>query len=106
MYWGSTLKYKERQEKTRHTPTAPHLATTHPLCALYKPGVSHLQRANYPHTRKPTRAVSEYVEFYYRERPHKGLNNELVVPKLREIKTEGDVKVNSRLGGLLHFYYQ
>ncbi|MDA8921120.1 integrase core domain-containing protein [Gammaproteobacteria bacterium] len=51
-------------------------------------------------------AVSEYVEFYNHERPHQGLDNELVVPELGEIKAEGEVKIKSRLGGLLNFYYR
>jgi hypothetical protein len=96
---------KNDKNKPCHTPTAPHLATTHPLCALYKPGVSHaLQSANHPHTAKHPRAVSEYVELYNRGRPHQGLNNELVVPEVREIRGEGEVKVKSRLGGLLNYY--
>lgn len=64
------------------------------------------QSANHPHTRKPPHAVSEYVELYNRERQLQGLNNELVVPELREIKGEAEVKVKSRLGGLLNFYYR
>jgi len=51
-------------------------------------------------------AVSEYVEFYNHERPHQSLDNELVVPELGEIKAEGEVKIKSRLGGLLNFYYR
>jgi transposase InsO family protein len=51
-------------------------------------------------------AVSEYVEFYNHERPHQGLDNELVMPELGEIKAEGEVKIKSRLGGLLNFYYR
>ena len=47
-------------------------------------------------------AVSEYVEFYNHERPHQGLNNELAVPVLREIKGEAEVKVESRLDGLFN----
>ena len=50
------------------------------------------------------RAVCEYVEFYNRERPHQGLNNELIAPEGREIKREDEVKVKSRLGGLLDYY--
>ena len=51
-----------------------------------------------------THAVSEYVVFDNNERPHQGLHNELVIPKLREIKAEGEVKVKSRLGGLINYY--
>ena len=51
-------------------------------------------------------AVSEYVEFYNHERPHQGLENELVASQLIETVTKGNVKVRSRLGGLLNFYYR
>ena len=53
-----------------------------------------------------THAVSEYVEFYNHERPHQGLDNELVVSQLSETATKDTVKVRSRLGGLLNFYYR
>ena len=49
-------------------------------------------------------AVSEYVEFYNHERPHQGLENELVVSQLSETADKDPVKVRSRLGGLLNFY--
>ena len=51
-------------------------------------------------------AVSEYVEFYNHERPHQGLGNEIVVSQSTEISAEDGVKVKSRLGGLLNFYYR
>jgi putative transposase len=51
-------------------------------------------------------AVSEYVEFYNHERPHQGLENELVVFQSTKISAEDCVKVRSRLGGLLNFYYR
>ena len=51
-------------------------------------------------------AVSEYVEFYNHERPHQGLGNEIVVSQSTEISAEDGVKVRSRLGGRLNFYYR
>jgi len=51
-------------------------------------------------------AVFEYVEFYNHERPHQGLENELVVSQSTKISVEDYVKVRSRLGGLLNFYYR
>ena len=51
-------------------------------------------------------AVSEYVEFYNHERPHQGLNNELIESQSAETATKGPVRVRSRLGGLLNFYYR
>ena len=53
-----------------------------------------------------THAVSEYVGFYNHERPHQGLDNELVVSQSTKISAEDSVKVRSRLGGLLNFYYR
>ena len=51
-------------------------------------------------------AVSEYVEFYNSERPHQGLNNRPVSHD-GVIKSENtQIKVKSRLGGLLNFYYR
>lgn len=51
-------------------------------------------------------AVSEYVEFYNSDRPHQGLNNRLVSHD-GVIKSENtQIKVKSRLGGLLNFYYR
>ena len=49
---------------------------------------------------------SLYVEFYNHERSHQGLENELVVSQLSETATKGPVKVRSRLGGLLNFFYR
>jgi hypothetical protein len=51
-------------------------------------------------------AVSEYVESYNRERPYQGLDNELIESPSVETETKGPVKVKSRLGGLLNFYYR
>ncbi|MDA0897075.1 MAG: integrase core domain-containing protein, partial [Proteobacteria bacterium] len=51
-------------------------------------------------------AVSEYVDFYNHERPHQGLENELVVPRSTKTLAEDGVEVNSRLGGMLNFYYR
>ena len=51
-------------------------------------------------------AVSEYVEYYNHERPHQGLNNELIESQSAETATKGPVRVRSRLGGLLNFYHR
>ena len=51
-------------------------------------------------------AVPEYVNFYNHERPHQGLENELVESQLAEFSAEDGVKVKSRLGGLLNFYHR
>ena len=49
-------------------------------------------------------AVREYVEFYNQERPHQGLDNELVIDNSEGIVSDAPVKVEERLGGLLNYY--
>ena len=41
--------------------------------------------------------------FYNHERPHQGLENELVESQLAKFSAEDGVKVKSRLGGMLNF---
>jgi putative transposase len=53
--------------------------------------------------------VSEYVEYYHRERPHQSLDNELIVklPDEKPPDRNGDpVQCRTRLGGLLKHYYR
>src|SRR5262249_12438873 len=50
-------------------------------------------------------AVREFVHHYHEERPHQGLDNELIAPKTTVIGT-GQMKCRERLGGLLKFYYR
>ena len=50
-------------------------------------------------------AVREFVRHYHEERPHQGLDNELIAPKTTVIGT-GQMKCRERLGGLLKFYYR
>ena len=53
-------------------------------------------------------AVREFVHHYHEERPHQGLDNELIAPQ-RTAPTVigiGHVKCRERLGGLLKFYYR
>jgi hypothetical protein len=52
------------------------------------------------------RAVSEYVEFYNSERPHQGLNNGLISQNDFPKSVNAEIKMKSRLGGLLNFYYR
>ena len=59
------------------------------------------------------KAVKEYEEFYNTERPHQGLDNELIMPNansrgmqiLSDFQEVPIVK-SERLGGLLNFYYR
>jgi transposase InsO family protein len=49
-------------------------------------------------------AVGQFLFHYHTERPHQGLNNELIVP-LEQPPIFGDkIETNERLGGLLRSY--
>jgi putative transposase len=50
-------------------------------------------------------AVREFVDHYHEERPHQGLDNELITPKRTVIGT-GPMKCRKRLGGFLKVYYR
>jgi transposase InsO family protein len=54
------------------------------------------------HLRK---AVREFVHHYHEERPHQGLDNELIAPQTTVIGS-GQMMCRERLGGLLKFYYR
>ena len=51
------------------------------------------------------RAVSEFVEHYNTERPHQSLENKIIEPRF-EIPADGEIKCDSRLGGMLNYYYR
>lgn len=51
-------------------------------------------------------AVAEYVEFYNSERPHQGLDNGLISQNDFPKSENAEIKMKSRLGGLLNFYYR
>src|ERR1700724_1390648 len=50
-------------------------------------------------------AVREFVQHYHEERPHQGLRNTLIAPKMTVIG-RGQMKCRERLGSLLKFYYR
>jgi putative transposase len=50
-------------------------------------------------------AVRAFVQHYHEERPHQGLDNELIAPKTTSIGT-GPVRCRARLGGVLKFYHR
>ena len=52
--------------------------------------------------------VREYVEHYHQERPHQGLENQLIAgqPPPAPPDTDGEVRCRTRLGGLLRHYYR
>ena len=45
-----------------------------------------------------------FLEHYHNDRPHQGLDNELIVPFERPPPSEGKIEVDKRLGGLLKSY--
>ena len=49
--------------------------------------------------------ISEYVEHYLRERPHRVLGHRIIESKT-PMPTDGPVKCRERLGGLLKMYYR
>ncbi len=50
------------------------------------------------------RAISDFAAHYQGERPHQGLDNELLIRAA--VMREGEVEVTERLGGLLKFYHR
>ena len=50
------------------------------------------------------RVVGEYVEHYNTERAHQSLENKIIEPKFDQIPIEGEMKCDSRLGGMLNYY--
>ena len=49
--------------------------------------------------------VSEYLEHYLRERPHRVLGRRIIEPET-SMPAEGEVLCHERLGGLLKTYYR
>jgi putative transposase len=52
------------------------------------------------------RVVKSYVEHYHLERPHQGLENELIEKTDLADRMQGPVTRKERLGGLLSYYYR
>jgi hypothetical protein len=50
------------------------------------------------------RALNDFVHHYHEQRPHQGLNNNLIQPQPGDPPTVGDVVADERLGGLLRSY--
>ena len=50
-------------------------------------------------------AVRAFVDHYYEEQPHQGLDNECIAPTTTLVGT-GQVRCRERLGGVLKFYYR
>ena len=56
--------------------------------------------------RSPYRGISEFVDHYHGERPHQGLENELIDSKSRGSAQVGRIHCPERLGGLLRHYHR
>ena len=52
------------------------------------------------------RAVKEFTDHYHTERNHQGIGNNIIEPGESLGKTNGRIKRNERLGGLLSYYYR
>ena len=49
-------------------------------------------------------AIDTYIDHYNRDRPHQGLNNELLTPTSSPTTAEGEVACDEQLGGLIRSY--
>ncbi len=49
--------------------------------------------------------IGEYVEHYHNERPHQGLGNKPTM-HATPLSSEGEIKCDTRLGGLLRHYHR
>ncbi|MHC5109631.1 MAG: integrase core domain-containing protein [Planctomycetota bacterium] len=52
------------------------------------------------------RTINEFVEFYHHERTHQEIGNRIVDPIQNIGDTNGAVKYQVRLGGILRYYYR
>jgi len=50
------------------------------------------------------RNIASYLTHYHDERPHQGLDNELITPLEKPPDQLGNVECHERLGGLLRSY--
>ena len=50
------------------------------------------------------RAVHEYMEQFHRERNHRGLGNQLIVPRPLSRSKPERIERRARLGGMLNYY--
>jgi len=48
--------------------------------------------------------IHTYVEHYNRNRPHQGLNNQLLIPNPSIVTTGGKIVCDEQLGGLIRSY--
>ena len=50
------------------------------------------------------RSLREYIQHYHGERNHQGLDNRLIIPMPARDRTSQQIRMRSRLGGMLRFY--
>lgn len=50
--------------------------------------------------------VTEYLEHYHLERPHAGLDDQMIEPDPLIANRSGQVICRKRLGGMLNFYHR
>jgi putative transposase len=51
-------------------------------------------------------AVTEFVRHFHHERPHQGLDHQILQPGPEAGRTEGVITCHERLGGMLKYYYR
>ncbi|MCG8648466.1 MAG: hypothetical protein MI861_01455 [Pirellulales bacterium] len=49
-------------------------------------------------------ATRQYLAHYQKDRPHQGLDNELIIPLEKPPNVSKPIEVSERLGGLLRSY--
>jgi putative transposase len=52
------------------------------------------------------RAVAAFLEHYYAERNHQGLDNRIIAPSAEVGTAVGKIECRERLGGMLRYYYR
>jgi putative transposase len=65
------------------------------LRMVIRPGERHLREI-----------ISEYGEYYHRERNHQGIGNKLIAPIGANMVSDRSVKCRERLGGMLKYYHR
>ena len=51
-------------------------------------------------------AISSYLVHYHHHRNHQGLDNRLIEPGTEVGQTDGEVRCQESLGGVLRYYYR
>ena len=51
-------------------------------------------------------AITEFIRHYHGERPHQGLDSNLIEPDETAGRSEGPIACRQRVGGMLRYYYR